>query len=299
MDLMTLIGGIIIALIIGALDSSISVMGTTPDKKPSDETDTDRAMTHHKTFVIEFEEGHKAEAILLDPSAPADIVVHSLGLETPAPCIFISGGASNMSPEDMERTRVIMDEGIAKFAAENGITIIDGGTEAGVMQMIGEARRKHHYSFPLIGVAPEGKIKYPGKYNPNSEAELENNHSHFVLVNSDEWGGESEMIVNLTRRISGTGQHQALGILINGGKIAQQDIYLATAKGDQKIPILVLEGSGRFAEELATAFRTGHANHQLLQAIIAGGDIKLLATGEGVETMRSKLNDHFHPKAIG
>ena len=67
----------------------------------------------------------------------------------------------------------------------------------------------------------------------------------------------------------------------------------ATAKGDHKIPILVLEGSGRFAQELATAFRTGHANQRILKAIIQGGDIKLLATGEGVETMVEKLESHF------
>ena len=114
------------------------------------------------------------------------------------------------------------------------------------------------------------------------------------MVNSNEWGGESQTIIDLTRRICGKNKEHALGILINGGKIAQHDIYLATATGDQKIPILVLEGSGRFAEELATAFRTGHANQQILQAIIAGGDIKLLATGEGVETMWAKLEAHFH-----
>lgn len=291
MDVITLIGGIIFALILAALDSSASMMRDDPDANPSYRTD--KHMPNHKTFEINFEGGHSSTAIQVEPNSSVDDIVSALGLKTPSPCLFISGGAGNMSDEDIAKTRMIMDDGVAKFASEHGITVIDGGTESGVMQMIGEARRNHGYSFPLIGVAPLGKIKYPGKINLKSEAELDSNHSHFVLVNSDDWGGESQTIIDLTRRICGKKKEHALGILINGGKIAQQDIYLATAKGDHKIPILVLEGSGRFAEELATAFRTGYANQKILKAIIAGGDIKLLATGEGVETMWEKLEAHF------
>ena len=291
MDVTTLIGGIIFALILAALHSGVSMMRDKSNTDPSHATDNH--MPNHKTFKINFEEGHTSTAIQVDSGYPIADIISALGLKTPAPCLFISGGAGGMSDEDIARTRTIMDEGVAKFASEHGITIIDGGTESGVMQMIGEARRNHGYSFPLIGVAPVGRIKYPGISNPDSEAELDSNHSHFVLVNSDKWGGESQTIIDLTRYICGKNKKHALGILINGGKVSQQDIYLATATGDQKIPILVLEGSGRFAEELATAFRTGHANQKILQAIIAGGDIKLLATGEGVETMWKKLEAHF------
>lgn len=292
MDVITLIGGIILALILASLDIGVMMVHNHPDAKPS--TDMDELMSNHKRFNINFEEGTVATGLKVELDTPVDEVIRALGLKTPSACLFISGGAGNMSPEDIKRTRKIIDEGVAKFASEHGITVIDGGTESGVMQMIGEARRNHNYSFPLIGVAPYGKVHYPGQPNPASEAELDSNHSHFVLVNSDKWGSESQMIIDLTRHICGHKQEHALGVLINGGKIAQQDIYLATAQGDQKIPILVLEGSGRFAEELATAFRTGHANQAILRAILAGGDIKLLATGEGVETMWQKLDDHFN-----
>jgi hypothetical protein len=291
MDVSILIGGIIVALILAALDSSVSMTRDISNINLSH--GTDNHMPNHKTFKINFKEGHTSTAIRVAPDDSVDAILSALGVKTPAPCLFISGGAGGMSEEDIAKTRIIMDEGVAKFASEHGVTVIDGGTESGVMQMIGEARRNHHYSFPLIGVAPAGKVQYPGHANPDNEAELDSNHSHFVLVEADEWGGESKMIIDLTRAVCGKKKEHALGILINGGKIAQQDIYLATSTGDHNIPILVLEGSGRFAEELATAFRTGHANQQILKAIIAGGDIKLLATGEGVETMWEKLDTHF------
>lgn len=291
MDIVVVIGGIIVALIFASLDSIVAPTLINPKRNPPN--GMGNPMSNDKTFEIHFEEGRTSTAIHVEQGTPGDAILEALKIDVPAPCIFISGGAGGMSPEDIAKTRQIMDQGVAKFASQNGITVIDGGTESGVMQMIGEARRKNDYNFPLIGVAPFGKIQYPGHENNENEAELDSNHSHFVLVDSDEWGGESQTIIDLTRATSGNKQKHALGILINGGKIAQHDIYLATAKGDQKIPILVLEGSGRFAQELATAFRTGHANQQILKAIIQGGDIKLLATGEGVDTMREKLEAHF------
>lgn len=292
MDAATVIGGIILALILASLDISVAMVRDKPDTKPSN--DMDQLMSNLKTFEINFKEGRKATAVQVETDTPVDEIIRVLNIPIPGPCLFISGGAGGMSDEDVKKTRLIMDEGVAQFAAQHGLIVIDGGTESGVMQMIGEARRNHHYGFPLIGVAPLGKVNYPGHINRDSEAELNSNHSHFVLVNTDEWGGESQMIIDLTRAISGYKKEPALGVLINGGKVSQQDIYLATAKGDQKIPILVLEGSGRFAEELATAFRTGYSNQSILRAIIAGGDIKLLATGEGVETMWEKLDNHFN-----
>ncbi len=291
MDIGLMISSIILALIFASLDGITTLDKHRPERNLPD--GTGNSMMNHKTFEIRFEEGHTATAIQVEQDTSADEITKALNLDVPAPCIFISGGAGAMSKEDIEKTRQIMDEGVARFAAENGIIIVDGGTESGVMQMIGEARRKHNYSFPLVGIAPHGKVQYPGHVNESNEAELDGNHSHFVLVNSDEWGGESQTIINMTRAICGNKQKHALGILINGGKIAQQDIYLATAKGDHKIPVLVLEGSGRFAQELATAFRTGHAQQKILKAIIQGGDIKLLATGEGVDKMKEKLETHF------
>jgi hypothetical protein len=86
-----------------------------------------------------------------------------------------------------------------------------------------------------------------------------------------------------------------VGVLVNGGKIAANEVYLATTK-DLNLPMIVLEGSGRFADELATAVRTGKTNQRILQAILAGGDIKLVATVEGPNKLREKLVERFDKK---
>lgn len=243
---------------------------------------------HNKKFHIVFANQHHATAVRVRPHDNAQDIMNLLGLAH-APAIFITGGAAYMTPEDIERTNEMIAS-IAAFAQENGITVIDGGTESGVMQMIGEARRSHNYTFPLIGIAPLGKISYPGYKNPEEEAFLEDSHTCFVLVDGDEWGIESEMLVSMTNAISNQRRLRACGVLINGGKIASQDVYLAVSK---ELPMLVLEGSGRFADEVATAFRTGKANQNILRAILAGGDIQLVSTIDGPPAMRQKLAERF------
>lgn len=246
-----------------------------------------------KTFPINFPDGHIAKAAQIAPDGDAETICTALKLETPRPAIFVSGGASLMSEKDIQRTRDIMSQGIAKFAQEFGVTVIDGGTEAGVMAMLGQARHENNYDFPLVGVAPEQKVAYPGKPNDEKDADLDDGHSHFVLVDADDWGEESQMIINLTRAVSANGERPACGILINGGRIAEHDVYVATAKGNHRIPMLILEGSGRAADDIATAFRTGKTNRAIIQAIIAGGAIKLVGLVEGPEAMYKQLKQHF------
>jgi hypothetical protein len=56
----------------------------------------------------------------------------------------------------------------------------------------------------------------------------------------------------------------------------------------------VLEGSGRAADEISTAYRTGKTNQAVLQAILAGGNIELVGTSEGPDGLRRKLAQKFN-----
>ena len=136
------------------------------------------------------------------------------------------------------------------------------------------------------------KISYPGYKNPDEEATLEDSHSHFVLVDGAEWGAESHTILRLARVICGGGEQPAVGILINGGRIALHEVYLATSK-EYKMPVIILEGSGRMADEISSAFRTGKTKQYIVKAILAGGDIELVGTSEGPEAVREKLAAKF------
>jgi hypothetical protein len=251
-------------------------------------------MTQSKSsFLIRFSDQQYAPAMRLAVDADPQEVINTFHLLTPRPTLFISGGASGMSEADVIATRNLIEHGVAKFASEHHLTVVDGGTDAGVMGMIGTARRKHGYTFPLIGVAPLHTVRYPGWYTDQPDnALLEDGHSHFVLVDADEWGAESGMIVNLTRAIANR-QHPMLGILINGGKIAERDVYLATAKGDNRIPMVVIDGSGRTADTISNAYKTQQTDSHVIRAIINGGHIHIVALADGVDALVAELHKHF------
>ncbi|MDZ4669794.1 MAG: hypothetical protein SH821_02890 [Phototrophicales bacterium] len=246
-------------------------------------------------FTIRFPNGNTAKAIRAKPNEHSSFLLRTLGFTPPQPILFVSGGASGMSDYDKAQTELMM-EAVLLFAQQNSITIIDGGTESGIMKMCGDIRIRHGYTFPLLGVTPRGLVSYPDHPNPNSQAELEDGHTHFVLIEGDQWGEESETIINLTMTMSGAGtmaRKPAVGILINGGKIAMQEIYLATTRDKHKLPIIVLDGSGRAADEVSTAFRTGRTTQTVLRAILRGGDIQLVGTNEGADSIRQKLSIKF------
>lgn len=249
------------------------------------------------SFIIRFSDDKYAPAMRIAPDGDPQTIVDTFGLLTPRPVIFISGGAGGMSDEDIEATRQIMEHGIAAFAHEHNITVVDGGTVAGVMEMIGNAREKNGYKFPLIGVCPSEKVRYPGSTIENPEAELHDGHSHFVLVESDEWGGESEMIAKLSRAIAQR-QRPKIGVLINGGEIAKKDVYYATATGDDRIPMLVLQGSGRTADAIDEAFKTQRTDSAIMRAIIQQ-DLKWTHIDDGVEGVRTILSEHFGVTVTG
>lgn len=275
-------------LITGALHS-VTVSHLTIQEIP-----TDSAMpTNRNTFIIRFSDQQYSPAMSVPVDADPQHIIDNFGLTTPRPVIFITGGASKMTKEDMDNVHELMENGIAYFAEQHNITVVDGGTEAGVMQMLGGARRKNGYKFPLVGVAPKGRVNYPGVvHKPEDAADLEDGHSHFVLVESDEWGGESQTIVNLTRAIAAE-QRPMMGILINGGRIAEHDVYLATSTGERSIPMLVIAGSGRTADNVAMAFKTQQTSSAIIRAIIKGGDIRLTPLSEGVPSLLTKLDEHF------
>ncbi|GAB5493038.1 MAG: hypothetical protein Phog2KO_32530 [Phototrophicaceae bacterium] len=254
--------------------------------------------TLKEQFTIKFAGNHFSPGMKLPTDADPKRVIEVFNLITPRPTIFISGGASAMSEEDIRQTRILIDQCIAVFAEKYKITIIDGGTEAGVMDMIGDSRRNNKYKFPLIGVAPLQKVEWDGFKGSDPEAVLQDGHSHFVLVDSDDWGDESNMIVALTKAIAAN-KAPMVGILINGGKIAEREVYLAGARGENRMPLIIIDGSGRTADNISTAFKTQRTDSELIRAIISGADIRLTSLQDGIPALQKELDKIFNYDTLG
>lgn len=122
----------------------------------------------------------------------------------------------------------------------------------GIMAEIGQVRQQNHYKFPLVGVAPEELVAWPG--GPRSTKflwwgkqrwQLEPHYSHFILVPGSRFGDESPWIVD-TATVLSKGR-KAVTVLINGGDVSRKDIELSLDMGR---PVIALSHTGRLADEL-------------------------------------------------
>ena len=139
-------------------------------------------------------------------------LLRRLGFVHPRPALFVSGGARRIAPEH-EALAAAWLPGVARAAATLGLALVSGGTNSGVMALLGAACAELPQPPPLIGVLPSGMLARRGA------AILERHHSHFTLVEGGEWGAESGWLSRLAVALTG-GQHPCLGLLINGGRVA-------------------------------------------------------------------------------
>ncbi len=243
-----------------------------------------------KVFNISFANGTKAIGVYSPAGTRPEYIRDQLKLTIAGPTMFIVGGAGAMSPDDIQRTQRIIDT-IAAFAEHNGLILIDGGTESGIMQMAGDSRRRGKYTFPLVGIAPLSKVKFPGYDNLKAEGDLEDSHSHFVLVEGDAWGVESALIQDLARSLSGFGTYPMLGMLINGGNVALGELKMAV---ERRIPMIILEGSGRAADQVATAVRTGETSQIMIKQIMdEKADLQFIKTTDSPERVKERLTQRY------
>lgn len=204
----------------------------------------------NRRFTLNLDSGHVVHAIQVDVDEDLPRAVDMLGLPASSPVLVIVGGASKLSTEDFARLRSLFAQVLAPLAQHLNMTVIDGGTDAGVMKLIGQARKDINGTFPLVGVAPLGLADFPGTpFNLATDSSpLEDNHTHFILVPGADWGCESPWIAKLATVLAK--DKPSIAILANGGEITWLDAQ-QNVQADR--PVIVVEGSGRTADILADA----------------------------------------------
>lgn len=238
---------------------------------------------------IQFPGGNRAQAVLAPASAHVSDLARALDLPRFETVILLAGGAGSMQQPAEANLAALFTEGLASAASSFDAAIIDGGTQSGVMALMGQGVAQQGHKPALLGVAPEGRVSYPGKVDAEQEAgPLDPNHSHFVLVESDEWGGETAMMYDLGQYLA-TGR-PSVAVLVNGGEIARNEVLYNVR---QQRPIIVIEGSGRLADDIARLWRERSTppSDETLAEIIKDGDIHLFPLTGTPEQLKEVLFD--------
>lgn len=207
--------------------------------------------------------------------------VRDLGLPSPRPVIVLVGGAGRMTEADLARLRPLFDEALAPIAEELGAVVVDGGTDAGVICLMGQARASR--GFPLVGVSAEQLAALPSQPVKKNQWTLEAHHTHFVLTPGSKWGDESVWISRLATVLAGT--QPSVTVLINGGDIAYDD---ATHSVEGHRPVIVVEGSGRTADVLAAALR-GKVKDRRAKPFAASGMLSSIQLQDGPAALAAAI----------
>ncbi|XP_076459392.1 transient receptor potential cation channel subfamily M member-like 2 [Babylonia areolata] len=219
------------------------------------------------------------------------VLMNCWQLPVPKLLISITGGAKrfNLRP----RLKTILKQGLVNAAVTTGAWIITGGTATGVMEFVGEAVQDHVHSSSsseenqcvALGVASWGIIAnnmalnghgnqglFPASYcmedikvEGKKSALLDHNHTHFLLVDDGSeghFGVEIEFRSRLQSYISqkvetGVTESQSINvpsvlIVVEGGINTMKTVRESITG---KMPVVVIKGSGRAADFIATAFQ--------------------------------------------
>jgi len=199
----------------------------------------------------------------------------SAGLRPDRAVIVLVGGAGGMGGKDFETVAQVLRDEVVPVAERRNAVVIDGGTDSGVMQLIGQARSALGGRFPLIGVAAEGTVLVPGAGTPSPDAvELEPNHTLFLLVPGMQWGDESRWMMDVAGVVAG--RRCSVTVLLNGGEIAYTDVAASLGSGR---PVVVLAGSGGTADAIAEA-RAGNGDDDRAVEIAASPLMTVAGIGE-------------------
>ncbi len=192
------------------------------------------------------------QALCVFPTARSGLTyaISELGLKDHYPVIVLIGGKIDEQHAVVTRHAI---QTIARVAEDMNAAVICGGTDMGVMAEIGQVRSRNNYKFPLVGIAPEQLVAWPGGLRSTKflwwgkeRWPLESHYSHFILVPGHQFGDESPWIVNAAAILSEG--HQSVTILINGGEVSRKDIELSLERGR---PVIALSRTGRLADEIA------------------------------------------------
>lgn len=245
--------------------------------------------------TVEFN-GTATQLLQVSAAADADAIAQTLVLPDFGEGILFFGGADQLDATLAAPVAAMLGNALLPTALKAQAVIIDGGARAGVMELMGQAMIERDHDLPLIGVAPEALVRYPGKTG-NGLVELDPGHSHFVLVRgTSEWGSETSTLFKVFNGLenkSAPVPWASLVLLVGGGAITQTEILEAVR---QRQPVIVFSGCGGFADVLTAAKAAATpATDPVVQTILARGELYFCPLTDPPETIQLTIG-HFLEK---
>ncbi len=236
--------------------------------------------------TIQFKNGHQAQAVTQEPGDSAAALVGALRLEMRRSVILVAGGAEALPGGARAFLTQLFGRGVARAAAEIDAVIIDGGTQAGVMEVLGQAAADRGHRGPVLGIAPADLVACPDGSAGGRSGDvvpLEPNHSHFVLADAAVWGGELKTMFDVAAVLAEGAK--AVTVVAGGGPHTLAEVRESVRRG---WPVIAIEGSGGVADALA-ARPPGEVEDPMLAEIYVDGELDVFPLHGAAEALGRRI----------
>jgi SLOG in TRPM, prokaryote len=216
--------------------------------------------------------------LTVGPCTTGDDIASALQLPALRGLIIVNGGTTKPPPELDARLRVLIGEGLIPLVVDRHLALLTGGTDSGIFAIVGQSLAHQRVSHPCIGVAPSRLVTWQGRDDGSSDKSslpdaipLEPHHSHFVLVEGENWGDETGVMLDLAAALGR--RMPSVAVLAGGGAVTKREILEHVR---QRRTIILLAGTGRFADELAGAVQSHAESSDVVVAeIVRDGHLVL------------------------
>lgn len=216
---------------------------------------------------VVFPNGRQTTLVETLPGASASELITKLGLAAadaliPKATILIVGRTTIQDADAQARLSQLFSRGMARAVAENNTLIIDGSTEDGVMTALSKALLDRNVKAPILGIANDSQITWPGRDGADSADErkmIEPNYTHFVVVKSPDADGVIDTMYGMAEALSQ--DIPVLTILVNDSPSARDEVVRSVRRG---WPVLVIQGSGGFADQIQQTWQSKQGYIQAL-----------------------------------
>lgn len=191
--------------------------------------------------TIRLSNGHPARLARVSESLDARRIVNALELPTPRALLIINGGTAKLDAQiAASLDKLFM--GLAGTVVEERVTVITGATNAGIFSLFGRALEKtgRRLSAPCVGITAAGCVELE---------DLEPHHSHFVLVEVDEWKLATPAMYRLAETLAS--DCPSLALFAGGGQVTLTEMQANARQGREMI---LIEGSKGLADEVAVTY---------------------------------------------
>jgi hypothetical protein len=205
---------------------------------------------------IVFPNGNLAHLVRVPEKASAGDVIAALELPTPRALLILNGATSELEPNVRERLDGLFTA-LARTVVQGQVTVITGGTAAGVFAVFGRALQKvGRLSAPCIGISAGGRTEL---------ATSEPHHSHFVLVEVNDWGRETPMMYSLAATLGS--DCPSLAIFAGGGPITLAEMQ---ANVEQHREMVLIAGSKGSSDAVVAAYLGAPTTADIMRIIRRG-----------------------------